>query len=319
MFKGAINNRPRMACLHHSLLILTLVVGHLAAKAQSAQLFMLSVDNDLFAGQGQDGAYTSGVRFDFLLEDQKSLNGPVVINNFGLQHIMITPNDISNVKQEPGDYPYAGLLSITYSRGIVDPRRKRSITAESVVGILGPYSFAGEVQTELHKLTGSSLPQGWKNQYGTGVLANVNCSVELGVPRMPKGLEVVMQSKLFLGTILTGASLQGMVKFGKMPNHFKSVACRYTCGHSRIFQWYGFVSQQMQGIASNTVLTDRRCRISEESSDRRIISRRVIHSSYGVNFSYLNWGLVLAYKTHSGLIEGQPVKAYGSISISFSP
>jgi hypothetical protein len=98
--------------------------------------------------------------------------GRVVKRGTGLSQIITTPEDISNPDPQPGDMPWAGTLGWSESWYAFD---NRSLNAFQIyAGILGPYSLAERVQTQVHDWINADEPLGWDNQLKTEPLLNLN-------------------------------------------------------------------------------------------------------------------------------------------------
>lgn len=91
-----------------------------------------------------------------------------------VSQLMVTPEDIEARSPQFNDIPYAGYLSARTGLWSWNPDR---ITGYGVVlGVVGPESYADESQKQVHRITGSTNPNGWDNQLGTDLIAGVGAT-----------------------------------------------------------------------------------------------------------------------------------------------
>lgn len=173
--------------------ILSIVIGLTATTAASAQdaageakpkrpldtssFVTLQFDNDFFGGS--DSHYTNGMRAAYLSPEAAV---PELMRKFGelvplfsstynmrfsisIGQNIFTPEDITLSDPPTNDRPYAGWLYTGF--GLISEDGVWLDKLELDVGIVGPYSFAKETQTEWHRVFGFNKPQGWDNQIRT--------------------------------------------------------------------------------------------------------------------------------------------------------
>ncbi|MBL7858150.1 MAG: lipid A deacylase LpxR family protein [Cyclobacteriaceae bacterium] len=300
---------------HAVLNMFLLIVTPRSVYAQKESMVRIGLDNDFFAYQKEDGAYTNGLMIDYITQQRDSTD-IFRASQYSLTQIMITPNSISSTTPPPGDYPYSGSILLSYKTSSIDASEKHISTTSYIVGIMGPYSLAGQTQTTVHKAIHDGLPKGWDSQYGTTVMLNINWSDERGIPNLPRQIAMTGKTEVYVGTIITGAAVQGSIRFGLMNPYFESITGRHVANRQKRMLCYLHSSFKAQAVASNTLLTGN---ISPNgySDDKNVrIKHLVYYSELGLDLSYLFLGLSLTYKTHSGLIVGQPTKPYGNVSLT---
>ena len=150
----------------------------------------LNVDNDIFTGGSRDRDYTGGIAFavsgartrdwlfsldnarevltrlsgfDRLFKHQEQISRHTIEFGFAL----FTPSDISIAEPIPLDRPYASLFFIANAAQYVVPDRKLSFQSVLTIGALG-LPIADSVQSGIHNVIGSELPEGWDNQISDG-------------------------------------------------------------------------------------------------------------------------------------------------------
>jgi lipid A 3-O-deacylase len=151
----------------------------------SSGTLSLYIENDEIAGTDRD--YTSGVKLSWTSrwipapeteseeQDKKgwvssTLNMFPFFNKPGdrralsisIGQTIYTPEDLKRSDLILDDRPYAGYtyLGLTAHR----IAQKTMDTIELDIGIVGPHSYAKDVQEQVHRWLGSPEPKGWKNQ-----------------------------------------------------------------------------------------------------------------------------------------------------------
>jgi len=149
----------------------------------------LYVDNDLFALQSDDQDYTGGASLtlsggrakeywyslDRVLNFTDSLSGfsDAHLNNDRQLHSLeigftvFTPSDIRNIENQFGDRPYASLIYLSNTHESINLTDDTALVSSFTIGVLGS-KLVENVQTQIHKLTGSEKPVGWENQISDG-------------------------------------------------------------------------------------------------------------------------------------------------------
>ncbi len=147
-------------------------------KAREARTAILYWENDYFGGT--DEHYTNGFKFAWLTGDltewgregwrQTFLEMLPFVNREGTQknlgiaigQKMFTPADTDRVNPDPTDRPYAGWSYLEFSFLAKSSRQADTISLQ--LGIVGPHSYAGDLQKWIHKVIGDDEPMGWDYQ-----------------------------------------------------------------------------------------------------------------------------------------------------------
>ncbi len=149
------------------------------------QFIRISEDNDFInlRGEGTDRFYTNGTHIDITYTKPKRRryltsmllplsNSSDNLYSIGITQLMFTPTDITRKDIIYGERPYAGLLFFTHSLVSADETKKHKLTSEVDLGVIGPWSFAKEAQTFIHKEINYLKPEGWDNQVDNDILFN---------------------------------------------------------------------------------------------------------------------------------------------------
>jgi lipid A 3-O-deacylase len=114
----------------------------------------------------------------------------------------------------PGERPYAGWLYGSVTAEAARGRRTRALTLQ--LGVTGPPSLAGPVQTELHRLGGFTMPLGWGHQlaFEPGIGVRYGESWTLAEAVGGAAAELAPEWEVALGNVLTGARAGLRAKVG---------------------------------------------------------------------------------------------------------
>ena len=159
-----------------------LVLEDLSFAEEPGSVITLQVQNDFFGGD-TDRHFTHGTRIEWLTRPlewitnaadklpwfsaERALSSPEDAlkgrASFCIGQNIYTPEDTAATQLIPEDRPYAGWLYLGF--GLVAKQGShRYDKLELEIGMVGPYSFAEDVQTYWHSLFGLRVPQGWDNQ-----------------------------------------------------------------------------------------------------------------------------------------------------------
>jgi hypothetical protein len=155
--------------------------------------FSITMENDFFGSAGTDRYFTNGLNLTFVddpawcwLEDLARLShGPALgtsaprLVSTTLGQDIYTPQDIEAHDLIEDDRPYAGWLYLglgvherssarTHEAGEDTPRWQVQDSTEIILGMIGPQSYAGDVQYWWHEkvigFNNTREPSGWDNQ-----------------------------------------------------------------------------------------------------------------------------------------------------------
>jgi lipid A 3-O-deacylase len=167
--------------MRHKLIIIFILLGllsvQLLAQAEKKDIpgtYSFCFENDTFAGT--DRCFTGGWKLGWMSKNLENYReNPLLkwlpfVNKPGFQHSIsmaigqniYTPDDISSVNLIPEDHPYAGILFLAF--GIHSISSFRMDTLEINLGIVGPHSYAEQMQKFVHKLVKAVQPEGWHHQ-----------------------------------------------------------------------------------------------------------------------------------------------------------
>jgi hypothetical protein len=123
--------------------------------------FHIYFENDTF--MSTDRGFTHGFRFSWYSNDKYNKK-PGFQNYISLSigQNIYTPDNLKLTQLDEQDRPYAGYLYLGF--GIHRRNTHWMDTFEFDLGIIGPHSYAEQVQKATHFLLGNQIPSGWDNQ-----------------------------------------------------------------------------------------------------------------------------------------------------------
>jgi lipid A 3-O-deacylase len=212
------------------------------------KMFRFEFDNDSFVGS--DDAFSAGWSFQLhsQLRDQWDPVYASWIGKFpglgddgagrritrwayGINQVIITPNDITIEQPQPADAPWAGILGASGSWAAYDNRRLAA--AQIFLGCMGPCAQAQGVQTFIHDNLGfGEHPAGWGNQLSNRALANGNYEYRYKLLTDEVGhylpgrfaYDIGVGGQAAVGNLNTSLSVQAELRFGwGMPMGFTKI------------------------------------------------------------------------------------------------
>jgi hypothetical protein len=156
--------------------------GGTAYADDPGYVISIQFENDFFGG-GTDRHFSHGTRIECLtspiqwmtdaadkvpwFRSERARSNPKdelkARASFSLGQSIYTPEDTTATQLIAEDRPYAGWLYMGFGL-VANQGTKRYDKLELEIGMVGPYSFAEDVQTFWHSLLGLQVPQGWDNQ-----------------------------------------------------------------------------------------------------------------------------------------------------------
>ena len=166
----------------------TLPIADQSFKPDSRTSRSFAFDNDILVPGSRDQDYTYGLNLTFSgkgAEDHwASLHEPLgwLDRKIGLDRragngiesgkieygvFGFTPENITLTEPQQDDRPYAGLVYVASTRERYHAAGEVAWQSTLTLGILG-LDIVGDLQENVHSITGSDQPQGWDNQISEG-------------------------------------------------------------------------------------------------------------------------------------------------------
>ncbi|MBU6371081.1 MAG: DUF2219 family protein [Alphaproteobacteria bacterium] len=181
------------------------------------------LENDAFGTNAPDKNYTNGVGVAWMspkgvepawmraLADLVPPRGTPKDARIEVElgQVIYTPEDLSRTHPDPVDRPYAGILYA--AAGLVAQTNERTLDqTQLVVGVVGPASQAGDVQSYVHRQLGAPTPYGWDAQIPNRVVAawRAQRTDILAMSRSRTAhLEILPTAGVSLGNLQTSANI----------------------------------------------------------------------------------------------------------------
>jgi len=216
---------------------------------QERQTLTVRFENDIFAQTDQQ--YTNGLALTWLspdltrfrddpripswghsmIERLPLINAPGFQRNISLSLVqkMYTPEDIGRTDLIEDDRPYAGIT--TFAIGLHCKNTRRMDTIEIDLGIIGPDSYAADIQKVIHEWTSSVPARGWDHQIGNEVLFNLFYERKWRWPALSYGEDysgdMISHAGAGLGNAYIGANGGLQFRFGyHLPHDFGTYVIR---------------------------------------------------------------------------------------------
>lgn len=193
--------------------------------------FRFRFDNDLL--DYTDRFYTNGFYFEYICPafSGSPLSKVAIpywrqgINYYGmaLTQTMYTSSNTKIGGIQYGDRPYAGCLYLSAFKTTNDPVHLLRQRSELQIGVIGPASLGGMVQTWFHTSTPhNDKPLGWEYQIRNDLLLNYLVSYDKGLVSN-RYLELNLTGTGILGTVNTEATGGFYFRFGMINPYFRNL------------------------------------------------------------------------------------------------
>jgi lipid A 3-O-deacylase len=314
--------------------------------------FTFYLENDVFTGT--DREYTNGMKLTWISQDLTDycnnphvpewgrsvidclpfVNEPGFTRNISISvgQNMYAPEDLERTDLVPDQRPYAGIAYLAV--GFHSKNSRRMDTLEIDLGILGPHSYAEQVQKTWHNWIDTTEPMGWDHQLKDEPILNVFYERKWKVLQS-QGLEgfaydFIPHLGCSLGNAFTGANFGGQFRFGwNLPNDFGTFLIRPGSDTNApvdgndprffpAFERFGihlFAGVYARAVLRNILLDGNTFRDSH-SVDKKGF---VVHMMTGVGILIHRYKLSCAYVRQTREYDTQKEKQeYGAITVSCS-
>lgn len=196
----------------------------IAASAQTRHQFTIITENDSYLSVNNDGYYTNGIQLAYQWRSTVSnKKNTERVNSVAAGQNIYTSRFSGELKAEKLDRPIAGYLYGSYHQTLFNSKErllKWGITA----GIIGPSSFAEDMQKQAHRLMQIYKPTFWERQLPNsfGMNLNFSWSPQLGQSNQPSRWDFKPLLSATAGSIFTHAGAGGALLFGKFNRNSSS-------------------------------------------------------------------------------------------------
>lgn len=173
-------------------------------------------DNDLYTSTINDRYFTNGLEFFYRYlgkNEEEKINKK--INEFRLGQYIYNPKTRNADDLLVNDRPFAGYLFAEFRENFY--YQNESVFQKDIqLGVIGPNSYAKEIQEGIHNLFGFKHVNGWQNQIKNTLVVQTHFlfSKKIIPAQKQKIIDFNFQSEVNLGTALTGVSTGFMTRIG---------------------------------------------------------------------------------------------------------
>ncbi len=237
------------------------------------QYLIVSEDNDFInlRGTGTDKFYTNGTRINlfytkpakrrFVTQLLMPLNASSDnLYGIGINQLMFTPTDITRTDIVKGERPYAGILFLSHSLSSSDFEHKQKLTTEIDLGVIGPSSFAKEVQIWVHGVINYQKPLGWGNQVKNDFLFNYKLQYEKLLLSPAENFELIGQIGADAGTLNNQITTGINFRMGRFNSYFSNYekpgrgSVNNEANKYKNFQFFFYVKPFFTAFMDNSLL-----------------------------------------------------------------
>jgi lipid A 3-O-deacylase len=288
-----------------------LFYGVMAVWAQVDTFLGVSIQNDFlnYRGHGTDRYYTGGNQAAlFIVQPQEKITH----QSFMITQQVYTPADLQDTAIRYFDYPYAGLLFLTYRVQHRPVSSKTSWAFSSSLGYSGRRSGARQTQQFLHRAIGDEIPLGWDHIVNNGFFAQFEFLLAQPLVTIPKASAAFYQS-IEMGSLfqrvrwgvsfVIGTASMPMGSFAIFPRT-RSAAAKYSLA--------SFITPTITRVFKNFLLKGATARPIEKS---RIICEQIAGLEFGLQVSSQFATLQFVQYLQEREFEQAGAHAFGEISL----
>lgn len=319
------------------LLLCILVCFQLSVTAQkknTAELLKIYEDDDFlnFRGEGTDRGYTSGLKIELYYTKNKPVRFPSNLlmkagknaDNFygwGLNQNMYAPLNIAAAGIQYGDRPYCGLTYFSHLLISADQEKNQKLTTGISLGVMGKYSYAGDIQSWFHSLIHYTKPKGWDNQIKTDLILNYSILYERLLFSPTANLEIIGSLQANAGTLYNNMGLGLQFRAGLFNNYFsnyerKTFQSANQFAATKKFQCFFYMKTQGTAVMDDATLQGGF--FSHRSSPYVIpkdsINRFYMQYEYGITIVYKRFGVNIAEKLRTPEFTGTYAQQIGNLT-----
>ncbi len=307
------------------------------------QTFIIYWENDIFANT--DRYYTNGAKLIWIsgdlgefIEDKRlpawsagaieSVPLPKkAVKNIALSlgQKIFTPKDIEKEELIEDDRPYAGYTY--FGIGFHSKTRKRLDSLELDIGIVGPESYARDIQETVHEWINTDEPKGWNNQLKNEPALVVAYEIKYRLWETDSGdwaeFDVIPHIGAALGNVYTYANAGAEIRWGyNLPLDFGTGLFR-PAGDSSLaaadaksppFGFHVFVGVDGRAVLQNIFLDGNTFTDSHEVDKKPFVADIMAGASLNIKNFRLTYTHVYCTKEFDDQDEAQ---IFGSISLSY--
>jgi len=243
--------------------------------------------------------------------------------------MIFTPNDISKSEPIVDDRPYAGFVYGGISYAVTDNEgatARRQHQLQLLVGIVGPDSYAEEIQKAVHFISHSAPPHGWNNQLRNEPGLQLNYTFQRRFVFGNRHFDFIPGTSLAAGSLYDYAGAQALLRVGTknmrgfpLSNITLSAADADRRGAGR-YEFYLYAGAEGRAVFHNIFL-DGNTFVDSHSVAKK---RYVYDLKTGASLRVGSWRMSYSFVQRSREFlpdppDNQAMHNFGSVTISWEP
>ncbi len=285
----------------------------------------INFDNDIFSNT--DYYYTNGIRFDLVApifasspfawpmlpyrKESMNYHGMTIVQN------MYTPTNPDTISVIEGDRPFAAYIYFGHHKTTLSKKRRYRQYSEIILGLIGPGSLGGFVQSQIHNIE----PVGWENQIQNDLVLNYTAVIEKGIFN-PAYFDLNVFADGQIGTLYDNIGAGIRLRAGKLNPYFSMpnlATSKSIEGKDALNLQYGFLaSSRLRVIIYDATLQggvfNPNNNYTISASD---IERLVLQASVGIYFAYKQLGLTYEHFYISPEFENAKNHQWGHLNLTY--
>lgn len=284
--------------------------------AVPSRYFSVTFDNDIF--NNTDYYYTNGIDIRIVSPMLANTSLSKILVGFGksdveqiglsLKQNIYTPTNPDVPEVIEGDRPFSAFLTIGTFKNTYNFSRKLLLSSEFNIGVLGPASMGGYVQTSIHDID----PVGWSNQIKNSLVIDYSMDIEKGLISSPH-FETFVTAGFNAGSVFNNIRGGVYTRVGSFTPVYRGIT---TSGD---FQYWFFVRANTKFVIYDATLQGglfNNSNIYTLSGNQ--INRLVLQASAGIAFYYKGLGVELENFYISPEFNGAYDFRWGRIKVIFN-
>lgn len=262
--------------------------------------FRFIYENDFFSAT--DRYYTQGIMVELVMPFmRKSPFSKLLIrlnkqaqNYYGLrfEQDCFTPISIRFDTLNRLERPYTGTFVMGHFLASIDPIKKRRLTTELDLGVIGKCARCEDEQKAIHKALLNIAPLGWENQLNNDVVINYSALFEQAI-FSHKNIELIGFADGRIGTLYDDVGGGLHLRFGKMNSYFKHLGFVKNASEKK-FQLFFTAKAKAKIVGYNATMQGGPFSASIHEIEAKNISRGVFFSYFSVILNYKRLNLEYA-------------------------
>jgi len=280
--------------------------------------FRIVFDNDIF--NNTDYYYTNGVRLEFVSpfldiisigRILPSLNNPSIeYSGISLVQNIYTPVNPDTKVINSTDRPFSAYLVIGLFHESINVNKGVKLFSELSVGVIGPASFGGKVQSSIHDIE----PIGWENQINNDFYLNYKISVNKLI-FAENNFELSAIANANIGTVYNKFGAGINMRFGKFSRFIENPLLKPDANTSDFSYWI-FTRTKGNIVAYDATLQGGLFnKTNPYTVDKTMINNFVLEASAGIAIYYKSIGIELENFYLSPEFKGAYDFRYGRVNL----